>query len=76
MIRLSNWQALMKMSQTIQKKWKNDYLGHLQQRIKWFVENENLGYINLAMNMLKNRWCSMKSYKIVYCINITDKLLQ
>lgn len=41
--RLCNWQAIMKMSQTIWKKWKNDYLAHLQQRIKWLVENENLG---------------------------------
>lgn len=58
LIRLSNLQLIMEMTQTIWNKWKNDILGHLQKQEKWFAEKENLkeGFIvivkqeNLPLN--------------------------
>ncbi|GFU78375.1 speckle-type POZ protein-like B [Trichonephila clavipes] len=38
--RLSRWQYTTKCVQTIWKRWKNDYLNHLQQRNKWQFEEK------------------------------------
>ncbi|GFW38480.1 integrase catalytic domain-containing protein [Trichonephila clavipes] len=40
--RLSMWQYTTKCVQTIWKRWKNDYLNHLQQRNKWQFEKNNV----------------------------------
>ncbi|GFX42108.1 integrase catalytic domain-containing protein [Trichonephila clavipes] len=40
--RLSRWQYTTKCVQTIWKRWKNDYLNHLQQRNKWQFEKNNV----------------------------------
>ncbi|GFV86829.1 integrase catalytic domain-containing protein [Trichonephila clavipes] len=40
--RLSRWQYTTKCVQTIWKRWKNDYLNHLQQRNKWKFEKNNV----------------------------------
>ncbi|GFV26087.1 integrase catalytic domain-containing protein [Trichonephila clavipes] len=38
--RLSRWQYTTKCVQTLWKRWKNDYLNHLQQRNKWQFEKK------------------------------------
>ncbi|GFX26018.1 integrase catalytic domain-containing protein [Trichonephila clavipes] len=45
--RLSRWQYTTKCVQTLWKRWKNDYLNHLQQRNKWQFEKNNVavGYL-------------------------------
>ncbi|GFX42120.1 integrase catalytic domain-containing protein [Trichonephila clavipes] len=40
--RLSRWQYSTKCVQTLWKRWKNDYLNHLQQRNKWQFEKNNV----------------------------------
>jgi hypothetical protein len=40
--RLSKWQKITQKTQIIWKRWQRDYLNHLQQRNKWFVEKKNL----------------------------------
>ncbi|GFX83907.1 integrase catalytic domain-containing protein [Trichonephila clavipes] len=40
--RLSRWQYTTKCVQTIWKRWKKDYLNHLQQRNKWQFEKNNV----------------------------------
>ncbi|GFX04812.1 integrase catalytic domain-containing protein [Trichonephila clavipes] len=40
--RLSRWQYTTKCVQTLWKRWKNDYLNHLQQRNKWQFEKNNV----------------------------------
>ncbi|GFT74763.1 integrase catalytic domain-containing protein [Trichonephila clavipes] len=40
--RLSRWQYTTKCVQTIWKRWKNDYVNHLQQRNKWQFEKNNV----------------------------------
>lgn len=39
---LSRWQYCSKLFQEFWKKWHHDYLHRLQQRTKWFYEEENL----------------------------------
>ncbi|GFX91463.1 integrase catalytic domain-containing protein [Trichonephila clavipes] len=40
--RLSRWQYTTKCVQTLWKRWKNDYLNHLQQRNKWQFQKNNV----------------------------------
>lgn len=40
--RLSNSHVIARMTQIIWKKWKTDYLSHLQRRTKWLFEKENI----------------------------------
>ncbi|GBM20475.1 hypothetical protein AVEN_29366-1, partial [Araneus ventricosus] len=40
--RLSRWQYTTKCVQTIWKRWKTDYLNHLQQRNKWQFKKDNV----------------------------------
>ncbi|XP_054711310.1 uncharacterized protein LOC129220901 [Uloborus diversus] len=40
--KLSSWQKITKMPQNLWKRWQHDYLNHLQQRNKWFIEKKNL----------------------------------
>lgn len=47
--RLSRWQRTTKVVQIIWEKWKNDYLGSLQQRTKWMIEKDNLSVGTLVL---------------------------
>ncbi|GFV61656.1 integrase catalytic domain-containing protein [Trichonephila clavipes] len=52
--RLSRWQYTTKCVQTLWKRWKNDYLNHLQQRNKWQFEKNNvaIGCLVLLRKMI------------------------
>jgi hypothetical protein len=47
--RLSRWQLCQQLSQQFWKRWRNEYLGELQQRQKWYHEQENIAVGDLVL---------------------------
>ncbi|GFS92185.1 integrase catalytic domain-containing protein [Trichonephila clavipes] len=75
--RLSRWQYTTKCVQTIWKRWKNDYLNHLQQRNKWQFEKNNVAVgclVLLKENDLppaNGQW--QESWRLFMELTIVDK---
>ncbi|GFS79957.1 integrase catalytic domain-containing protein [Trichonephila clavipes] len=68
--RLSRWQYTTKCVQTIWKRWKNDYLNHLQQRNKWQFEKNNVavGYLVLLKenDLPPCKWAMARILEVIY----------
>ncbi|GFX16484.1 integrase catalytic domain-containing protein [Trichonephila clavipes] len=68
--RLSRWQYTPKCVQTVWKRWKNDYLNHLQQRNKWQFEKNNVAVgclVLLKENDLPPCKCTMaRILEVIY----------
>ncbi|GFX87135.1 integrase catalytic domain-containing protein [Trichonephila clavipes] len=68
--RLSRWQYTTKCVQTIWKRWKNDYLDHLQQRNKWQFEKNNVAAgcsVFLKENDLPPcKWAMARILEVIY----------
>ncbi|GFX37000.1 integrase catalytic domain-containing protein [Trichonephila clavipes] len=68
--RLSRWQYTTKCVQTIWKRWKNDYLNHLQQRNKWQFEKNNVAVgclVLLKENDLPScKWTMARILEVIY----------
>ncbi|GFU18969.1 integrase catalytic domain-containing protein [Trichonephila clavipes] len=76
--RLSRWQYTTKCVQTIWKRWKNDYLNHLQQRNKWQFEKINVAVG--CLELLKEndlppcKWAMAKILEVIYGTDGLGKL--
>ncbi|GFX49470.1 integrase catalytic domain-containing protein [Trichonephila clavipes] len=68
--RLSRWQYTTKCVQTLWKRWKNDYLNHLQQRNKWQFEKNNvaIGYLVLLKenDLPPCKWAMARILEVIY----------
>ncbi|GFX32615.1 integrase catalytic domain-containing protein [Trichonephila clavipes] len=68
--RLSRWQYTTKCVQTLWKRWKNDYLNHLQQRNKWQFEKNNVAVgclVLLKQNDLPPcKWAMARILEVIY----------
>ncbi|GFU24837.1 integrase catalytic domain-containing protein [Trichonephila clavipes] len=75
--RLSRWQYTTKCVQTIWKRWKNDYLNHLQQRNKWQFEKNNVAVGCLVLlkenDLPPCKWTMARILEVMYG---TDELQQ
>ncbi|GFX11565.1 integrase catalytic domain-containing protein [Trichonephila clavipes] len=68
--RLSRWQYTTKCVQTIWKRWKNDYLNHLQQRNKWQFEKNNVAVGCLVLlkenDLPPCKWTMARILEVMY----------
>ncbi|GFS67350.1 integrase catalytic domain-containing protein [Trichonephila clavipes] len=68
--RLSRWQYTTKCVQTIWKRWKNDYLNHLQQRNKWQFEKNNVAVGCLGLlkenDLPPCKWTMARILEVIY----------
>ncbi|GFV34266.1 uncharacterized protein TNCV_991871 [Trichonephila clavipes] len=68
--RLSRWQYTTKCVQTIWKRWKNDYLNHLQQRNKWQFEKNNVAVGCLVLlkenDLPPCKWAMARILEVIY----------
>ncbi|GFT98334.1 integrase catalytic domain-containing protein [Trichonephila clavipes] len=68
--RLSRWQFTTKCVQTIWKRWKNDYLNHLQQRNKWQFEKINVAVGCLVLlkenDLPPCKWAMARILEVIY----------
>ncbi|GFW09974.1 integrase catalytic domain-containing protein [Trichonephila clavipes] len=68
--RLSRWQYTTKCVQTIWKRWKNDYLNHLQQRNKWQFEKNNVTVGCLVLlkenDLPPCKWTMARILEVIY----------
>ncbi|GFT70549.1 integrase catalytic domain-containing protein [Trichonephila clavipes] len=68
--RLSRWQYTTKCAQTIWKRWKNDYLNHLQQRNKWQFEKNNVAVECLVLlkenDLPPCKWAMARILEVIY----------
>ncbi|GFV90153.1 integrase catalytic domain-containing protein [Trichonephila clavipes] len=68
--RLSRWQYTTKCVQTIWKRWKNDYLNHLQQRNKWQFEKNNVAVVCLVLlkenDLPPCKWAMARILEVIY----------
>ncbi|GFY20335.1 integrase catalytic domain-containing protein [Trichonephila clavipes] len=68
--RLSRWQYTTKCVQTIWKRWKNDYLNHLQQRNKWQFEKNNVAVGCLVLlkenDLPPCKWTMTRILEVIY----------
>ncbi|GBL92712.1 Speckle-type POZ protein-like B [Araneus ventricosus] len=68
--RLSRWQYTTKCVQTIWKRWKTDYLNHLQQRNKWQFKKDNVRVgclVLLKENDLPHcKWAMARILDLIY----------
>ncbi|GFU98563.1 integrase catalytic domain-containing protein [Trichonephila clavipes] len=68
--RLSRWQYTTKCVQTIWKRWKNDYLNHLQQRNKWQFEKNNVAVGCLVLlkenDLPPCKWVMARILEVIY----------
>ncbi|GFW53517.1 integrase catalytic domain-containing protein [Trichonephila clavipes] len=68
--RLSRWQYTTKCVQTIWKRWKNDYLNHLQQRNKWQFEKNNVAVGCLVLlkenDLPPCKWTMARILEVIY----------
>ncbi|GFW48136.1 integrase catalytic domain-containing protein [Trichonephila clavipes] len=68
--RLSRWQYTTKCVQTIWKRWKNDYLNHLQQRNKWQFEKNNVAVGCLVLlkenDLPPCKWTMARIVEVIY----------
>ncbi|GFV36985.1 integrase catalytic domain-containing protein [Trichonephila clavipes] len=68
--RLSRWQYTTKCVQTIWKRWKNDYLNHLQQRNKWQFEKNNVAVGCLVLlkenDLPPYKWTMARILEVIY----------
>ncbi|GFU85996.1 integrase catalytic domain-containing protein [Trichonephila clavipes] len=68
--RLSRWQYTTKCVQTIWKRWKNDYLNHLQQRNKWQFEKNNVAVGCLVLlkenDLPPCKWAMARILEFIY----------
>ncbi|GFU50594.1 integrase catalytic domain-containing protein [Trichonephila clavipes] len=68
--RLSRWQYTTKCVQTIWKRWKNDYLNHLQQRNKWQFEKNNVAVGCLVLvkenDLSPCKWTMARILEVIY----------
>lgn len=73
--RLSRWQLVRKMYESLWKWWANDYLHSLQQRSKWRFEKDNVkpGCVVLVRNPLAPP-CKWELGRILECHQGDDKL--
>ncbi|GFX40500.1 integrase catalytic domain-containing protein [Trichonephila clavipes] len=74
--RLSRWQYTTKCVQTIWKRWKNDYLNHLQQRNKWQFEKNNVAVGCLVLlkenDLPPCKWAMAKILEVIYGTDVLD----
>ncbi|GFW72380.1 integrase catalytic domain-containing protein [Trichonephila clavipes] len=72
---LSRWQYTTKCVQTIWKRWKNDYLNHLQQRNKWQFEKNNVAVGCLVLlkenDLPPFKWTMARILEVIYGTNGT-----
>ncbi|GFT82462.1 integrase catalytic domain-containing protein [Trichonephila clavipes] len=68
--RLSRWQYTTKCVQTIWKRWKNDYLNHLQQRNKWQFDKNNVAVGCLVLlkenDLPPCKWTMARILEVIY----------
>ncbi|GFW39870.1 integrase catalytic domain-containing protein [Trichonephila clavipes] len=68
--RLSRWQYTPKCVQTVWKRWKNDYLNHLQQRNKWQFEKNNVAVGCLVLlkenDLPPCKWTMARILEVIY----------
>ncbi|GFS58003.1 integrase catalytic domain-containing protein [Trichonephila clavipes] len=68
--RLSRWQYTTKCVQTLWKRWKNDYLNHLQQRNKWQFEKSNVAVGCLVLlkenDLPPCKWAMARILEVIY----------
>ncbi|GFY07971.1 DUF5641 domain-containing protein [Trichonephila clavipes] len=68
--RLSRWKYTTKCVQTIWKRWKNDYLKHLQQRNKWQFERNNVAVGCLVLlkenDLIVCKWAMARILEVIY----------
>ncbi|GFW19515.1 integrase catalytic domain-containing protein [Trichonephila clavipes] len=68
--RLSRWQYTTKCVQTIWKRWKNDYLNHLQHRKKWQFEKNNVAVGCLVLlkenDLPPCKWTMARILEVIY----------
>ncbi|GFX55401.1 integrase catalytic domain-containing protein [Trichonephila clavipes] len=68
--RLSRWQYTTKCVLTIWKRWKNDYLNHLQQRNKWQFEKNNVAVGCLVLlkenDLPPCKWTMARILEVIY----------
>ncbi|GFX32019.1 integrase catalytic domain-containing protein [Trichonephila clavipes] len=68
--RLSRWQYTTKCVQTIWKRWKNDYLNHLQHRNKWQFEKNNVAVGCLVLlkenDLPPCKWTMARILEVIY----------
>ncbi|GFS55166.1 integrase catalytic domain-containing protein [Trichonephila clavipes] len=68
--RLSRWQYTTKCVQTIWKRWKNDYLNHLQQRNNWQFEKNNVAVGCLVLlkenDLPPCKWTMARILEVIY----------
>ncbi|GFV01862.1 integrase catalytic domain-containing protein [Trichonephila clavipes] len=68
--RLSRWQYATNCVQTIWKRWKNDYLNHLQQRNKWQFEKNNVAVGCLVLlkenDLPPCKWAMARILEVIY----------
>ncbi|GFW80026.1 integrase catalytic domain-containing protein [Trichonephila clavipes] len=68
--RLSRWQYTTKCVQTIWKRWKNDYLNHLQQRNEWQFEKNNVAVGCLVLvkenDLPPCKWTMARILEVIY----------
>ncbi|GFT72841.1 integrase catalytic domain-containing protein [Trichonephila clavipes] len=68
--RLSRWQYTTKCVQTLWKRWKNDYLNHLQQRNKWQFEKNNVAVGCLVLlkenDLPPCKWAMARILEVIY----------
>ncbi|GFX54732.1 integrase catalytic domain-containing protein [Trichonephila clavipes] len=68
--RLSRWQYTTKCVQTLWKRWKNDYLNHLQPRKKWQFEKNNVAVGCLVLlkenDLPPCKWAMARILEVIY----------
>ncbi|GFS98150.1 integrase catalytic domain-containing protein [Trichonephila clavipes] len=68
--RLSRWQYTTKCVQILWKRWKNDYLNHLQQRNKWQFEKNNVAVGCLVLlkenDLPPCKWAMARILEVIY----------
>jgi hypothetical protein len=67
--RLSRWQLMTKFVQTVWKRWRTDYLSHLQQRTKWKFRTGNVSKDMLVLikddNLPPCRWSLARIVEVI-----------
>ncbi|GBM61894.1 hypothetical protein AVEN_239158-1 [Araneus ventricosus] len=68
--RLSRWQYTTKCVQTIWKRWKTDYLNHLQQRNKWQLKKDSVRVGCLVLlkenDLPPCKWAMARILELIY----------
>ncbi|GFS58633.1 integrase catalytic domain-containing protein [Trichonephila clavipes] len=78
--RLSRWQYTTKCVQTIWKRWKNDYLNHLQQRNKWQFEKNNVAVGCLVLlkgnDLPPCKWTMARILEVIYGTDVLSQMIR